>query len=151
MTIQRFMQEKGGLDISAARLSYEDRWLVFSGVSDRWVVYQRKSGRQKTKVIYAGDLGGALEMLARGLTRKSLVERIAEALNMPVEQADVTILALQASFEINGKAYSFDKTAKVVSEAVKNPDTGDPDVRYAAVWLAGLTKKSTAFEDTTQH
>jgi len=138
MTIQQFMQEKGGLDASAARLSYEDRWLVFSGVGDRWVVYQRKSGRQKTKVIYAGDLGGALEILARGSTRMSMVEGIGKGLNMSVEQADVTIVALQAAFEINGKAYSFDKTAKIAARAIKNPDTNDPDVRYAADWLKSL-------------
>ena len=62
--------------------------------------------------------------------------------------AQATIAALQAAFEITGKSHSFDKTAKIVFEAIKRPDTDDPDVCYAADWLKSL--KSTRIEAPTK-
>ena len=66
------------------------------------------------------------------------LDRAAVALNMSIARADVTISSLQASFEINGKMYSYDETAKIVVEAIKRPNSDDPDVRYAAEWLKSL-------------
>jgi hypothetical protein len=63
------------------------------------------------------------------------LDRAAVALNMSITRANMTIAALRGAFEINGKKYSYDGTAKMVIEAIKRPDSGDPDVRYAANWL----------------
>ena len=71
MSVEAFMRGKGKLDGTGARLAYEDRWMVFSGVANRWVVYQRKSNTQKTRVIYAGHPDGALGVLERGFATGS--------------------------------------------------------------------------------
>ena len=63
------------------------------------------------------------------------LDRAAIALHMSIPRADVTIAALRAAFETDGKTYSYDKTANIVVEAIKHPDKDDPDVRYAAEWL----------------
>ncbi len=65
-SVHAFLMGKGKLDGTGARLSFEDRWMVFSGVANCWVVFQRKSNRQKTKVLYSGHLDGAIEFLERG-------------------------------------------------------------------------------------
>ncbi len=71
MSVHEFLMGKGKLDGTGARLSFEDRWMVFSGVANCWVVCQRKTGRQKTKVLYSGNLEGALNLLERGPERKT--------------------------------------------------------------------------------
>ncbi len=71
MSVEGFLRGKGKLDGTGARLAYEDRWMVFSGVANHWVVYQRKNNTQKTKVIYAGHPDGALEVLERGFATGS--------------------------------------------------------------------------------
>ena len=85
MSVHAFLMGKGKLDGTGARLSYEDRWMVFSGVANCWVVFQRKSNRQKTKVLYSGHLDGAIESLERGPEKKTardpftLAQRLASA------------------------------------------------------------------------
>ncbi len=70
-SVHAFLLGKGKLDGTGARLSFEDRWMVFSGVANCWVVFQRKTNRQKTKVLYSGNLDGALEFLERGPEKKT--------------------------------------------------------------------------------
>ncbi len=78
MSLETFMRGKGKLDGTGARLAYEDRWMVFSGVANRWVVYQRRQSTQKTKLIFAGDPDEALEVLEQGLMAKRKPESIVE-------------------------------------------------------------------------
>ncbi len=49
--------------------------------------------------------------------------------------ASETVAALQAAFEAKGKKYPFDKTAKFIVAAVREPESIDADVRFAADWL----------------
>lgn len=74
-SVHEFLTGKGRLDGTGARLSFEDRWMVFSGVVNCWVVFERKSSRQKTKVLYSGSLEEALGFLEIGPERKR--ERVA--------------------------------------------------------------------------
>ena len=62
----------------------------------------------------------------------------AKALGMPLERAMVTIEALRAAFETNGKEFSWNKTARIAARAAKKPASDDPDVIYAAEWLKSL-------------
>ena len=133
MTIEAFMRNEGGAD--GARLTYQDKWLAFSGSGDTWIVFHRKPGGYKTRVLFAGDLDTALEVLTLGLPRANTARMVSQALNVPIEHADVTVTALQAAFEIRGKQFSWNKTAKIAVEAAGHPDAADPDVRYAAAWL----------------
>jgi hypothetical protein len=64
-----------------------------------------------------------------------ILDTAAVALEMPIGQAHVTIAALQAAFELNGKRYDFNKVARIVIDALKHRKVDDPDVRYAAEWL----------------
>jgi len=66
------------------------------------------------------------------------LDSAAKALNMALERAMVTVEALRASFEISGKKFSFNETARIAVKAVKRLDLDDPDVRYAAEWLKSL-------------
>ncbi len=70
-SVHQFLRGKGKLDGTGARLAYEDRWMVFSGIANCWVVYQRKSNTQKTRVLYSGDLPGALDVLGQGRSKDS--------------------------------------------------------------------------------
>ena len=67
-----------------------------------------------------------------------VLDRTATALRTSPAQAQVTVAALQAAFETNGKTYSFDTTARIVFDALKHPESNDPDVLYAADWLKSL-------------
>jgi hypothetical protein len=71
MSVEEFLKEKSSLSDTGARLAYEDKWMTFSEAGNFWVVYQRKNGTQKMRVLYAGDQGGALEILERGLTNSN--------------------------------------------------------------------------------
>ncbi len=71
VSVHEFLLGKGRLDGTGARLSFEDRWMVFSGVANCWVVFQRKGNRHKTKVLYSGNLDGAMEILERGPERRT--------------------------------------------------------------------------------
>ena len=66
------------------------------------------------------------------------LDRAAAALRMSPAQAQVTVAALQAAFDTNGKTYTFDATAKIIFDALKHPESNDPSVRYAAEWLKSL-------------
>ena len=70
MSFEGFLRDNGGLSRINARISFQDRWMIFSGVNDLWVVYQRKNGTQKTKVLFAGDSRKALEVLGNGMVDK---------------------------------------------------------------------------------
>ena len=70
MTVEQFLRSTSKLDGNGTRISYEDRWLVFSGIDDHWVVYHRKHRGYRTRVLYAGDLDGALEVLTQGIARR---------------------------------------------------------------------------------
>ncbi len=78
------------------------------------------------------------------------LDRAAIALHMPYDRAHVTISALREVFEQHGKSYGFEQTAKIVVMAAHGK-SDDPDVRFAAEWLADLTKKSTGTSSTTQN
>lgn len=88
MSVEAFLMGKGKLDGTGARLAYEDRWMVFSGVANHWVVYQRRNNTQKTKVIYAGDPEGALGVLERGFALKTDRETIAEDCRTSLSEAN---------------------------------------------------------------
>jgi len=57
---------------------------------------------------------------------------------MSPAQAQVTVAALQAAFEIEGKTYSFDATAKIIFNVLKHPESNDPDVCFASEWMKSL-------------
>jgi hypothetical protein len=63
------------------------------------------------------------------------LDLVAVALGMPMVSASETVAALQAAFEAKGKKYPFDKTAKFIVAAVREPGSTDADVRFAADWL----------------
>jgi len=63
------------------------------------------------------------------------LDRAAAALRMSPAQAQVTVAALQSAFGTNGKTHSFDATARIIFDALKYPESKDPDVLYAAEWL----------------
>ena len=79
------------------------------------------------------------------------LDRVASALHITPEHAMVQVAALRAAFEINGKALSFDKTARILVTALKQRNLDDPDVHYAADWIADLAKKSTGTSDEPQN
>ncbi len=87
MSVEGFLRGKGKLDGSGARLAYEDRWMVFSGVANHWVVYQRRQSTQKTKLIFAGGPDEALEVLEQGLIVKRKSESIVEDTKLPLTEA----------------------------------------------------------------
>jgi hypothetical protein len=87
MSLEEFLRGKGGLDGTGARLAYEDRWMVFSGIGDHWIVYQRKNRTHKTKVLYAGDPTSALEVLERGLKREIVNRDALQNRELSAEQA----------------------------------------------------------------
>ena len=95
MSLEAFMRGKGKLDGTGARLAYEDRWMVFSGVANRWVVYQRKQSTQKTKVLFAGDPDEALEILEQGLLTRSVRET-------RVEDPKVSVAEVSDSLNMGG-------------------------------------------------
>ncbi len=97
MSVEEFLRGKGGLGGTGARLAYEDRWMVFSGVANHWIVYQRRQGTQKTKVLFGGDPDGALEVLEQGLTKKNSKEPAAKVADTLVAQAVAIVDSLQTA------------------------------------------------------
>jgi hypothetical protein len=90
------------------------------------------------------------------------VERVSNALNIPLEQADVTITALQAALEINRKRRSFIRVANILEAIVVKKSTAQynqNDVTFARDWIAhqpirryivnGKTSKSTKSKEKT--
>jgi len=75
MTLEQLLRTKSGPDGSRARVAFEDRWVVFSGFGDQWIVYQRKYGMYKTKALFAGGLHDALEVLEQGFVKMNATER----------------------------------------------------------------------------
>ena len=71
----------------------------------------------------------------RGVEDMPELDRAAAVLHISPAQAQVTVAALQAAFNTNGKTHSFDATAKIIFETLKHPDSNDPDVLYATEWL----------------
>lgn len=52
---------------SDARLTYDDRWLVWSIVFKEWIVQQRKRYQKTTRCLYSGEsLTTALKILEEG-------------------------------------------------------------------------------------
>jgi len=67
------------------------------------------------------------------------VERVAKALNISLEQADVTIAALQAALEINRKRRSLIRVANMMEAIITRKSTvqyNQNDVTYVRDWIA---------------
>ncbi len=65
-----------------------------------------------------------------------LLDSVAVVLRIPPDEAHVLITAVQAAFKQEGKPYSFEKVARISNDALRQRHLEDPDVRYAAQWLA---------------
>jgi cell division ATPase FtsA len=66
-------------------------------------------------------------------------KRIAQSLNIPVEQADVYAAALQAALEIKGKRRSIMRVANMIAAIIAKKSTtqyNENDVIYARDWIA---------------
>lgn len=64
-----------------------------------------------------------------------LLDTAATALRMAPDEAHVRIGELQAAFGLSGNPRSFDKTVRIVIDALKSRNPDDPDVRFALEWL----------------
>jgi hypothetical protein len=80
-------------------------------------------------------------------------ERISKALNIPVEQVDVTVIALQDAFEINRKRRSFHRIANILAAIITKQSTArynQNDIDFASDWIADkLPKRSINIKKTT--
>jgi hypothetical protein len=102
MSVEEFLRGRGGLDGTSARLAFQDRWLVFSGFGNHWVVYQRKIRSQKTRVLFAGGPDEALKVLEQGFRKKVANKRVEEEPKACTEQPDETVGALQGALQASG-------------------------------------------------
>ena len=82
------------------------------------------------------------------------LKRFANAMHMPIEQAEVTVEALRSAFEIRGKRRHRTRVAALLAAIVTKTSTtqyNTNDVAYARDWIAKLpTKRSTGSAKTLQ-
>ena len=68
-----------------------------------------------------------------------VIERISRALDMPGEQVNLTVIALQDAFEINGKHRSFHRVANMLAAIVTKQSTArynQKDIVFVNEWTA---------------
>ncbi len=81
-----------------------------------------------------------------------VTERISMALNIPIEQVDVTVATLQGVFEINGKRRSFHRLANMLAAIVTKQSTArynQNDIVFTSDWITNkLPRRSNYIRKT---
>jgi hypothetical protein len=71
-------------------------------------------------------------------------ERISEALNIPIEQVDVTVTRLKDAFESNRKKRSFLSVANILAAIITKKSTAhynQNDIAFVSKWIVDKLPK----------